>query len=81
MELKQLLNFSSNFIRNSNDETNFPRKSLLTNMQVSKICKAFANGLLANIKFSKTQLSKLVQLAGFIFSLSGISDLPMEPIK
>ena len=67
MELKQLLNFSSNFIRNSNDETNFPRKSLLTNMQVSKICEAFANGLLANIKFSKTQLSKLVQLAGLYF--------------
>ena len=34
------LNLSSNLIRNSNDETNFPRKLLLTNIQVSKICKA-----------------------------------------
>ena len=48
------LNLSSNLIRNSNDETNFPHKLLLTDTQVSKICKAFANGLSANIKFSKT---------------------------
>ena len=27
----------------SNDETNFPYKLLLTDTQVSKICKAFAN--------------------------------------
>ena len=35
----------------SNDETYFPHKLLLTNTQVSKICKAFANGSTANIKF------------------------------
>ena len=33
------LNRSSNLIRNSNDETHFPRKILLTDTQVSKICK------------------------------------------
>ena len=33
------LNLSSNFIRNSNDETNFPSKLWLTNKQVSKIRK------------------------------------------
>ena len=33
---------------------------LLGNTQVSKICKAFANGSSANIKFSKTQLSKII---------------------
>ena len=33
------LNLSSNLIKNSNDETNFPRKLLLSNIQVSKICK------------------------------------------
>ena len=38
------LNLSSSFIRSSNDETNFLYKSLLTNAQVSKIGKAFANG-------------------------------------
>ena len=35
-------------------------------MHVSKTHKAFANGSSANIKFSKTQLSKFVQLGGFI---------------
>ena len=48
------LYLSSNLIGNFNDGTNFPHKLLLTNTQVSKICKAFANGLSVNIKFSKT---------------------------
>ena len=38
------LNHSLNLIRNSNDETNSPHEILLTDTQVSKICKAFANG-------------------------------------
>ena len=38
------LNLSSNFIRSSNDETNFLYKLLLNNPQVSKLGKAFANG-------------------------------------
>ena len=37
----------------SNDETNFPHKLLLTNTQGSKLRKAFANGLPANIKLAK----------------------------
>ena len=37
---------------------------------VSKIRKAFANGSSANLKFLKTQLSKIVQLGRFLpFSL------------
>ena len=48
-------------IGNSNDETNFSHK-LLINTQVLKSCKGFANGSSANIKFSKTELSKMVQL-------------------
>ena len=44
------LNPSSNLIRNSNDETNFPHKLLLTNTQVSRLRKAFANCSLGNIK-------------------------------
>ena len=49
------LNLSSNLIRSSNDETNFPHKLLLiTDPQISKIHIDFANGLSANIKFSKT---------------------------
>ena len=52
------LNLSSNLIGNSNGETNFPHKLLLTNTQVSKIRKAFANGSSANIKFSKDSCLK-----------------------
>ena len=39
---------------------------LLTEIEVSKLCKAFANNSLANVKLSKTQLSKIVQLGGFL---------------
>ena len=41
---------SSNFVCDSNDENNFLHKLLLTNIQVSKLRKAFANGSSANIK-------------------------------
>ena len=34
-----ILDFSSNIVGDSNDETNFPHKLLLTNTQVSKIRK------------------------------------------
>ena len=60
------LDIKSNLIENSNGETNFPHKILLTDTQVSKIRKAFGNGLSANIKFSKTQLSKILQLVQLI---------------
>ena len=59
------LHISLNLIRNSNDDTNFPHKLLLTGTQASKIREAFANGLLCNIKFSKTQLSVMMQEGGF----------------
>ena len=69
------LNLSSNVIRNSNDETNFPHKLLLTDTQVSKTCKALANDSSANIKFSKTQLSE-IQSGRFLFSvLNNISKI------
>ena len=48
-------------IRSSNDEINFPHKLLLTNIQVAKIRKAFENGSSADIKLSKTRLSKIIQ--------------------
>ena len=53
------LKISSNFIGDSNDENNFPHKLLLTNILVSKLCKAFTNNSSANIKLSKTQLFKI----------------------
>ena len=46
------------------DETNFPHK-LLTNRQVANL-KAFANNLSADIKLSKTQISKMIQSGGFL---------------
>ena len=55
-------------VGDSNDKTNFPQKLLLTERQVSKVRKAFANGLSVTIKFSKTQLSMMVQLGGSIFN-------------
>ena len=53
------------------NETNFPHKLLLTNWQVSNLCKAFANHLSADIKLSKTQLSKMIQSGGFLGRLLG----------
>ena len=58
---KVTLNLSSNTVGDSNDENNFPHKLLLTNTQVSKTRKTFANNSSANIKFSKTKLHKIVQ--------------------
>ena len=46
-------------------------KLLLTNRQVSNLCKAFANYLSTDIKLSKTQLSKMIQLGGFLGKLLG----------
>ena len=63
-------NISSNLIGNSNDKTNFPYKLLLTDTQVSKIRKAFANGSSANVKFSKIQLSK-IQSRGILADTTG----------
>ena len=63
------LNLTSNLIGSSNDETNFLHKLLSTDTQVSRICKAFANGSSANIKFSKTQLSTMMQSGGVICSI------------
>ena len=58
-------------IGNSDDETNFPHKLLLTDRQVSSLRKSFANNSSADIKLSKTQLSKMVQLGGFLGKLLG----------
>ena len=60
------LKLSSNVAGDSNNENNFPNKLLLTNMQVSKLRKAFANDSSANIKLSKTQLHKIGQSGGFL---------------
>ena len=44
---------------------------LLTNRQVANLRKAFSNYLSADIKLSKTQLSKMTQSGGFLGRLLG----------
>ena len=48
-------------VGNSGDNTNFPHELLLTNREVASLRKAFANRLSTDIKFSKAQLSKMIQ--------------------
>ena len=74
-------------IGNSNDQTNFPDKSLLTDRCVTSLHEVFANNSAAcaapasaDIKLSKTQLSKKVQSSGFLGRLLGPllkTDLPL----
>ena len=66
-----VLKLSSNVAGDSNDEMNLLHKLLLTNTQVSKLRKAFANNSSANIKLSKTQLHKIEQSGGRLGRLSG----------
>ena len=69
-ETKVVLRLSSNMI--GDNKTNFPHKLLLlTNRQVSNLRKAFVNHLSADIKSSKTQLSKMIQSGGFLGRLLG----------
>ena len=68
-ETEVVLRLSSNMIDNSDDEANFPHKWLLTNTQVANLRKAFGNNFSINIKLSKTQLSKIVQLREFLSRL------------
>ena len=65
------LKILSNVVGDSNDENSFLHRLLLTNIQVSKIRKSFANGSSANIKFSKTQLHKIGKSGRFLGRLLG----------
>ena len=50
-----ILKLLSNVAGDSNDENNFPRKCLLTNIQFQRLFKEFnSNNSSANIKLSKT---------------------------
>ena len=63
-ETEVVLRLSSNMI--GENETNFPHQLLLTNRQVANLRKGFANYLSADIKLSKSQLSKMIQSEGFL---------------
>ena len=66
-----IIRLSVNMIGDSNDKGNFPHELLLTNRQVPSIRKAFANNSSVDIKFSKAQLSKMIQSGGFLGKLLG----------
>ena len=68
-ETDLVLRLSSNMI--GDNKNNFPHKLFITNTQVSNLRKAFANNSSANIKLSKTQLSKMIQSEGFLGKLLG----------
>ena len=59
-ETDVVIRLSPKMIGDSDDETNFPHELLLTDRQVSSIRKAFSNNSSIDIKFSKTQLSKML---------------------
>ena len=55
-KIEVILRYSSNMIGNSDDDSNFPHKLLLTNRQVANCCKVFfANNSSTDIKLPKTQ--------------------------
>ena len=54
------LNLSSNVIGHSSDGANFSHKLLLTDTQVSRFYKVFANGSSANTKFPKTRIIQYI---------------------
>ena len=68
-ESEVVLRLSLNMI--NDDETNFPHKLLLTNRQVTNLCKAFANYLSTDIELSKTQITRMIQSGGFLVRLLG----------
>ena len=65
-----VLRISSSMVGNSNANTNFSHKLLLTDRQVANIRKTFSNNLSRDVKFSKTQLLKIMQSGG-LFKLDG----------
>ena len=77
-EADVVLRLSSNIIGNSDDETNFPHKLLLTYRQVANIRKVFANHTSTDIKLSKAQLTKM-QKGGLLRFLASLlrSALPL----
>ena len=68
-ETEVVLILSSKMI--GHNETNFPHKLLLTNRKVLNLRKAFANHSSADIKLSKSQLSKMIQSGWFLGRLLG----------
>ena len=54
-----------------NDKVNFPNRLSLIDRWVASLRKVFASKLPAKRRFSKTQLLKMIQSAGFLGRLNG----------
>ena len=57
-ETEVVLRLSANMV--GDWETNFHQKLPLTNRQIANLCKDFVDKLSADIKLSKTQISKMI---------------------
>ena len=57
-ETEVVLRLSPNMIGDSDDETNFPHKLLLTDRQISNICKSFADNSSVELNFQKLSYQK-----------------------
>ena len=64
-EVDGILRLSPNMVGNSNKETNFSHKLLLTNRQMLSLRKALNNHTSADTKFSKVQLVNM-RKGGFL---------------
>ena len=51
------------------DENDLPHELLLTARQKTKLRNAFSNNMSTDLKFSKAQISKIIQSGGFLGSL------------
>ena len=58
-------------VGNSDDETDFLHKLLLSNRHVVNLRQDFPSNSSADIKLSKTQLSKMIQSGGFLGRILG----------
>ena len=63
-------------ICDSNNETNFPFKFLLTDNKLQVFVKSLSNNSLRSIKLLKTQFSKILQSEKFICRLYGLLTKP-----
>ena len=75
-----ILRLLANVIGNSENETIFSQKLLLTNRQVTALRKDFSNYLSTNIKLSKTKLSKM-QSGGLFNFLIPLTKMALPFLK
>ena len=69
-----------NMIGNSDDETNFSHKLLLTNRKVVNLRKTFANYTSTDVKLSNAQLTKMKK-RGFLKIFNAIVKIKFAFIK